>query len=34
MKTSLRVFATFCIGGVIGFIVDAGVLQLLVTGLA
>jgi putative flippase GtrA len=34
MKTSLRVFLTFCIGGVIGFIVDAGVLQLLVTGLA
>ena len=34
MKSSLRVFLTFCIGGVIGFIVDAGVLQLLVTGLA
>ncbi|MDR3388888.1 MAG: GtrA family protein [Rudaea sp.] len=33
MKASLRVFATFCIGGTIGFIVDAGVLQLLVTGL-
>src|SRR5450432_1985058 len=34
MKTSLRVFATFCIGGVIGFVVDAGVLQVLVVGLA
>jgi putative flippase GtrA len=34
MKSSLRQFATFCIGGVIGFIVDAGVLQLLVVGLS
>lgn len=34
MKAHLRQLAMFCIGGVIGFIVDAGVLQLLVTGLA
>ena len=29
-----RQFILFCVGGVIGFIVDAGVLQLLVSGLA
>ncbi|MGA9332886.1 MAG: GtrA family protein [Rudaea sp.] len=34
MKSSLRQLAMFCVGGVIGFIVDAGVLQLLVLGLA
>jgi putative flippase GtrA len=34
MKSSLRQLAMFCIGGVLGFIVDAGVLQLLVVGLA
>ena len=34
MKSSLRQFVMFCIGGVLGFIVDAGVLQLLVLGLA
>ncbi|HEX6833859.1 MAG TPA: GtrA family protein [Rudaea sp.] len=33
-RASVRQFLLFCIGGVIGFIVDAGVLQLLVTGLA
>ncbi len=30
----MRQFIMFCVGGVIGFIVDAGVLQLLVVGLA
>lgn len=30
----MRSFWLFCIGGVIGFIVDAGVLQILVTGFA
>lgn len=34
MKTHLRQLAMFCIGGVVGFIVDAGVLQVLVVGLA
>jgi putative flippase GtrA len=34
MKAAMRQLAMFCIGGVIGFIVDAGVLQLLVLGLA
>ena len=34
MRDSLRQLAMFCIGGVLGFIVDAGVLQLLVVGLA
>jgi putative flippase GtrA len=32
-KSSLKQLLTFCIGGFIGFIVDAGVLQLLVWGL-
>ncbi|HEY8010138.1 MAG TPA: GtrA family protein [Rudaea sp.] len=31
---AMRSFVMFCIGGVIGFIVDAGVLQILVTGFA
>lgn len=30
----MRELTLFCIGGVLGFVVDAGVLQLLVTGLA
>lgn len=30
----MRQLAMFCVGGVIGFVVDAGILQLLVTGLA
>lgn len=34
MKTGMRQLGMFCIGGVIGFVVDAGVLQLLVIGLA
>lgn len=34
MKNSLRQLAMFCMGGVIGFVVDAGLLQLLVIGLA
>jgi putative flippase GtrA len=34
MKAGMRQLAMFCIGGVIGFIVDAGVLQLLVIGVA
>lgn len=34
MKSSLRQLAMFCVGGVIGFVIDAGVLQLLVVGLA
>ena len=34
MKAGMRQLAMFCFGGVIGFIVDAGVLQLLVIGLA
>ncbi|MEO8803100.1 MAG: GtrA family protein [Rudaea sp.] len=33
MKSSLRQLAMFCVGGVIGFIADAGILQLLVMGL-
>ena len=32
-KSSLKQLLTFCVGGVVGFIVDAGVLQLLVWGL-
>lgn len=34
MKSGLRQLAMFCVGGVIGFIVDAGVLQVLVVGMA
>lgn len=34
MRANLRQLAMFCIGGVLGFIVDAGVLQLLVVGFA
>jgi putative flippase GtrA len=34
MKAAARQLLTFCIGGVLGFVVDAGVLQLLVIGLA
>jgi putative flippase GtrA len=34
MRSGLRQLATFCVGGVVGFAVDAGVLQLLVIGLA
>jgi putative flippase GtrA len=30
----MRQFVLFCVGGILGFIVDAGVLQLLVTGIA
>ncbi len=33
MKATIRQLAMFCVGGVLGFIVDAGVLQLLVIGL-
>jgi putative flippase GtrA len=31
---NIRQFMLFCVGGTIGFIVDAGILQLLVSGLA
>lgn len=34
MRVGVRQLAMFCVGGVIGYIVDAGVLQILVTGLA
>ena len=34
MKAGLRQLAMFCVGGVVGFIVDAGVLQVLVVGMA
>jgi putative flippase GtrA len=34
MSTGLRQLATFCLGGVLGFVVDAGLLQGLVIGLA
>ena len=34
MRRALRQFVLFGIGGVIGFIVDAGILQLLVVGMA
>jgi putative flippase GtrA len=34
MRNDIRQFVMFCIGGTIGFIVDSGVLQLLVVGLS
>jgi len=34
MRRALRQLALFGVGGVIGFILDAGILQLLVVGLA